>query len=98
MESYVINIEIEEQLILMLKSNITYKNIYIQNKSHTNSKTKKIENIKVPNFMIQKVDIKYEVKENISNIFTSEIKDNKVNLQYFLQIKQHFLQKVLYYI
>ena len=39
----------------MLKSNINYKNIYIQNKPHINSKTKKIEDLKVPsNFMIQK--------------------------------------------
>ena len=82
LESYVINNEIEEKLISMLKSNINYKNIYIQNKPHINSKTKKIEDLKVPsNFMIQKVDIKYEIKENkLSNIFTSDIKDNKINL------------------
>ena len=82
LESYVINNEIEEKLISMLKSNINYKNIYIQNKPHINSKTKKIEDLKVPsNFMIQKVDIKYEIKENkLSHIFTSDIKDNKINL------------------
>ena len=31
--------------------------------------------------MIQKVDIKYEIKENkLSHIFISDIKDNKINL------------------
>ena len=42
LESYVINNEIEEKLISMLKSTINYKNIYIQNKPHINSKSKKI--------------------------------------------------------
>ena len=64
----------------MLKSNINYKYIYIQNKPHINFKNKKI--FKIPsNFMIQKIDIKYEIKDNkLSHIFTSDIKDNKINL------------------